>query len=220
MLKLARGPRGYEGSPLRENGATGSDLPKAKSSRSAHRSKHNEKTVIFPLFCNKSQTPSAFTCSPALCCVIPTIPEVCDSKVSTNYSWCSSSIKWRNRTSWQRLQRSGRWKTRIGEKKMSHWLRLWNKRDVIFAPRLNNRELRWAAEQNQALEETEVWMKIRSPSPPSLPVSPSLSLCLTLPRPLLPPSRQTRSHSWSVALLFHRLFLNPTLDSDPSNSVH
>ncbi|KAL7843412.1 hypothetical protein AOLI_G00249240 [Acnodon oligacanthus] len=32
-------------------------LPKAKSSRSAHRSKHKDKAVIFPMFCSKSQTP-------------------------------------------------------------------------------------------------------------------------------------------------------------------
>lgn len=68
------------------------DLPTAKSSRSAHKSKHKEKTVIFPLFCNKSQTPSAFTCSRSFGCVIPTIPKICDWEVLLNYSWCSASI--------------------------------------------------------------------------------------------------------------------------------
>lgn len=32
-------------------------LPKAKSSRSAHRRKHRGKELIFPMFCGKSQTP-------------------------------------------------------------------------------------------------------------------------------------------------------------------
>lgn len=59
----------------------GSHLPSAESSRPAHRSKHNEKMVIFPLCCDKSQTPFAFTCSPGLGRVILTIPEECDWKV-------------------------------------------------------------------------------------------------------------------------------------------
>lgn len=64
-------------------------LPTATCSRSAHKRKHKDRTVIFPIFCNKSQTPFAFTCSPAARCVIPTIPKGCDS---TNWSWCCPSV--------------------------------------------------------------------------------------------------------------------------------
>lgn len=116
--RAARRGEAARASPLHGNMA-GSDLPTAKSSRSAHRSKHNEKTVIFPLFCNKSQTPSAFTCSPGFGRVIPTIPEVCDRKVPPNYSWCSSSLKWRNRRSWQWTQHSARRESCIRSEK---WL--------------------------------------------------------------------------------------------------
>lgn len=75
----------------RQKGRAGADLPTAKSSRSAHRSKHNEKTVIFPLFGSKSQTPFAFTGSPAPDGVIPTIPEARGRRVPPNYSSRTSS---------------------------------------------------------------------------------------------------------------------------------
>lgn len=64
--------------------------PTATCSRSAHRKKHKDKTVIFPIFCNKSQTPFAFTCSPGPRRVIPTIPTGC---VPTNRSWCCPRVR-------------------------------------------------------------------------------------------------------------------------------
>jgi len=157
----------------RENDMTGSDLPTAKSSRSAHRSKHNEKTVIFPLFRDNSQTPSAFTCSLGFGCVIPTIPEVYDWKEPPNYSWCSSSLKWRNRRSWQWMQHSEQLKSDLKNDSLRYAYRT-SRVILSFSSRsLNNSEQHRAAKR-QALGKTErfgwkrVSLSLSSLSPPAL----------------------------------------------------
>ena len=210
---------------------TGSDLPTAKSSRSAHKSKHNEKTVIFPLFCNKSQTPSAFTCSPGFGCVIPTIPEVCDWKVPPNYSWCSSSLSGEiGEVDYEYSIQRG--ENRVSDPEEKKKEKAWRTdcdllKCYIFFPsqfKQYGAELSRVAEiglwkKRRGLDENVLLSLSLSLSLLSLSLPPS-SLSSSLSLSLLPPSRQTHSHSWSLALLFHTIFPNPTLDSDPSKSVH
>lgn len=61
----------YTGARARKHTHTHRDIshsPKAKSSRSAHKRKHSDRTLIFPMFCYKSLTPLAFHITARLCC--------------------------------------------------------------------------------------------------------------------------------------------------------